>query len=502
MRKSALQSSRSGTPAFNGVPTISDAEFAAFRELIRRTAGITLSDMKRQLLCSRLSRRLRHHGMQRFGEYYELLRSRDPKGEELRQMVNCVTTNKTHFFREPHHFDFLGERVFPEVAARSPRGAPHRLRIWSAGCSTGEEPYSIAITVAERLRQLSAWNVRILASDIDTQVLEHAEAGIYSADSAAELPPQSRAQWFESVPEHDDALSVRDELRQMIAFRRINLVDERWPINTTFDVIFCRNVTIYFDRATQERLYTRFAQMLRPGGYLIAGHSEHLGWLSHLFTALGKTVYQKPHGSSVAPNAAPVAQRRSVRPKRPSVAPRYAEARVVSGEVFASREPTLVHTLLGSCVSVCLFDPVARIGGLNHFMLPSGANDAIQSAAYGVNAMELLINRIMSLGGSRDRLQARVFGGANVILRRLGPSVAEANARFALEFLKRENIAILERRLGGSQPLRISLFTKTGEVRVRVVGDAVERVALAEARHATEIERQLTAPAPDRLTLF
>lgn len=489
---------------------ISDAEFEAFRRLIRAVAGISLSDSKRQLLCSRLAKRLRHLRLASFSEYYTYLKKHDPQGAERREMVNCITTNKTHFFREPHHFEFLSERVFPEIARRAGASEKRRLRIWSAGCSTGEEPYSIAITVAEQLKAPSLWDVKILASDIDTEVLRRAEAGEYSRDKLEELEDRDRERWFEPAEAGERELRVCDELRELVLFRRINLIDERWPINTRFDVIFCRNVTIYFDRETQERLYERFSRLLRPGGYLIAGHSENLSWLSQLFTPIGKTVYQlhpsagasRPPAGSRAKSLRPLKPRAKPEPSSPAAeTPTARQATVMSGDVHSSREPTKVRTLLGSCVAVCLHDPVVRVGGMNHFMLPEAAPGSLASTAYGVNAMELLINQLLALGAQRSRLVARVFGAANV-LKNGQVRVPEANARFALEFLARDGIAVLEKRLGGDQPLRITFHTHSGEAEVRAVGEERERAASNDARHVLELQRNLNRPITAKEVLF
>ena len=457
-------------------------EFEAFRELIHDVAGIALGDQKRALLCSRLSKRLRHFEFSSFQQYYDHLCHDDPSGDERRRMINCITTNKTNFFREPHHFEFLRDSV---LANLSRPGAPRKLRIWSAGCSTGEEPYSIAVTLAEHLSPLAGWDIKILASDIDTDVLAHAEAGVYTRDKSDDIPDSLQRKWFERAGA--SSVRVRRPLRDLIAFRQINLIEESWPIRTTFDVIFCRNVTIYFDRPTQERLYERLAKHLTPGGYLIAGHSENLHWLDHLFAPVGNTVYRvRPEAASryVAPRAAPV----------------LATTRIQSGGVFASREPAIVTTLLGSCVSACLFDPVAGVGGMNHFMLPDGTNDGLSPAAcYGVHAMELLINRLMKLGGDRSRLQAKVFGAAHVLATD-ATAIPDTNAAFILEFCAKEGIPIVARRLGGDLPLHLTLFTHTGKVQIRVVGEARAQITEQDRRYRSEVQR--ATESPDRVTLF
>jgi len=489
-------------------PSITDEEFATFRKLIHGVAGINLSDSKRQLLCSRLGKRLRHHRFRSFSEYYAYLKKHDRDGSELLQMVNCITTNKTHFFREPHHFEFLRDRVLPEIARRGSLNQSRRLRIWSAGCSTGEEPYSIAMAIANHLKPRALWDVKILASDIDTDVLSQAEEGVYALDRLEDVAASERERWFEAVAPEATEFRVKDELRESLIFRRINLIEAAWPIKTHFDVIFCRNVTIYFDRSTQERLYERFARLLRPGGYLIAGHSENLTWLSHLFTPIGKTVYQV-RGNLAASKAEAALPGRAPAPapKKPKVAapaemaPHLREVTLMSGGIHVSREPSVVRTLLGSCVAVCLHDPSSRVGGMNHFMLPDTGSSSMVSAAYGVHAMELLINGLMKLGGQRQRMIARVFGAANM-LKGSQFDVPQSNARFALEFLEREGIPVLEERLGGDQPVWVKFSTHDGEARIRVVSGERERVAMNDQRHALHVRRDLGRLAPNHVELF
>jgi chemotaxis protein methyltransferase CheR len=278
---------------FPGLFTISEKEFAIFRDLIFKEAGIALSDAKRALVCSRLSRRLRHFGFTSFSEYYDYLMSADPDGAERLQMVNCITTNKTDFFRESHHFDFLREFFFPQVRERALWGDRRRLRIWSAGCSSGEEPYSIGITAREYFSILPGWDVRILASDIDTEMLRIGEQGIYPAERLANIPPEfMRRHFLRGRGEWKNYYKVRKDLRELVTFRRINFAEDSWPIHTRFDVIFCRNVIIYFNRETQRRLFERLAKYLHPYGCLMVGHSESLQWLSDMFVPLRGTIYR------------------------------------------------------------------------------------------------------------------------------------------------------------------------------------------------------------------
>lgn len=276
-------------------------EFRLFRDMIHEKAGIALGDGKRQLLVARLSRRLRALGLGNFSQYYAGLKS-DPQGDEMRRMLNAITTNKTDFFREKHHFEYLRDHVLPEARARVSKGAPRRLRIWSAACSTGEEPYTIAMTVLDALGPSSGWDVKILASDIDTNVLATAEEGVYAEERIASLPEAvKRAHFLRGKGKSEGYVRVRPELQRMVSFRRINFIEAPWPIKTQFDVIFCRNVIIYFNRETQRVLFERMAEKMAPHAYLFVGHSENLFWLRNLFTPVQPTVYV-PHGSEKEPN--------------------------------------------------------------------------------------------------------------------------------------------------------------------------------------------------------
>jgi chemotaxis protein methyltransferase CheR len=270
---------------------ITDREFELFRRLIVEESGISLTEHKRPLLCARLGRRLRQLSLSSYTEYYEYLRTRDDTRAERRELINSITTNKTNFFREAHHFDLLKTRVLEPLAAAASKGAPRRLRIWSAACSTGEEPYSLAMTVADVLSPLADWDIRILASDIDTDVLAHAERGVYPREAAQAIPLAYRRRWCK--PRRDQTFEVEPSLRQLVTFREINFVREPWPIRVRFDVIFCRNVMIYFDRDTQTRIYTRFHELLRANGHLVAGHSENLMFMAPLFEPIGNTVYKR-----------------------------------------------------------------------------------------------------------------------------------------------------------------------------------------------------------------
>lgn len=267
-----------------------DADFNSLRRLVREIAGISLADCKRELVYSRLARRLRHLGLNSFQAYRELLASAEGRGE-LREFTNAVTTNLTAFFRESHHFDYLREALLLRRAAE-PR-ASRRIRIWCSAVSTGEEAYSVAMTIADALPDWQRWDIRILGTDLDTNVLRTAEAGAYGIDRVRHLPRALIDRHFMRQG-HGEQLRyvVRPELTRMVSFRPLNLTHPL-PMKGPLDAIFCRNVIIYFDKETQRDLFTRIAPLQRPGDLLFLGHSEGLFRVSTAWTLIGRTIYQR-----------------------------------------------------------------------------------------------------------------------------------------------------------------------------------------------------------------
>ncbi len=272
---------------------MSDREFALFRDLVHRETGIALGPHKRVLLEARLTKRLRALQLASFSAYHEYLRRHDASGEEHRRFVNAMTTNETAFFREPAHFEHLTATWLPARRAAAEAGAPRRLRAWSAACSTGEEPYSIAMTLLDGLAGGEKWDVRILASDIDTDVLERATAGIYPLEATSKLPHTVVHKHFHrGVGAHEGLVRVRPSVRGLVTFRRLNFLDEPWPIRAQFDLIFCRNVLMYFDRPTQANLVARLERMLTPHGLLVLGHAENLLGLASDMRRVTSTIYR------------------------------------------------------------------------------------------------------------------------------------------------------------------------------------------------------------------
>jgi chemotaxis protein methyltransferase CheR len=258
-------------------------DFDRVRKLIHQHAGISLSAAKQDMVYSRLARRLRATGLKTFEAYLDRL-ERGDKGE-WESFVNALTTNLTSFFREPHHFPILAEHL-KKLAGKRP------LKIWCCASSTGEEPYSIAMTVVEALGQQSS-QVSVLATDLDTQVLAVATAAVYGADRVDRMEADRVRRFMsERVSSAGREFSIKPDARRLVSFQRVNLLDPSWPVRGPFDAIFCRNVMIYFDKDTQYRILSRFVPLLQPDGLLFAGHSESFLHAADLFRSKGKTVYE------------------------------------------------------------------------------------------------------------------------------------------------------------------------------------------------------------------
>ncbi len=266
-----------------------DKDFQRVKKLVLEHTGICLSDIKHDMMYSRLAKRLRALRLDDFNAYIDLVDSGDEA--ELGHFTNSVTTNLTSFFREQHHFDYLKNTLIPTLMKLN--ADTKKIRIWSAGCSTGEEPYSLAITLKETIPDSAGWDVKILATDLDTNVLETGSNGVYSMDRVNGISPSVLKRWFsKGKGEREGLVRASSDLRDMIMFKQLNLMGE-WPVKAGVDVIFCRNVVIYFDKPTQAVLFDRYAEKLRGDGYLFIGHSESLHKVTERFKSLGKTIYQR-----------------------------------------------------------------------------------------------------------------------------------------------------------------------------------------------------------------
>jgi chemotaxis protein methyltransferase CheR len=265
-----------------------DEDFEALRRLVKQLTGINLTDQKRELVYGRLSRRLRALNLTTFRDYRQILQE---DSDELVNFCNAITTNLTSFFRENHHFEYLRDNVLLKRAQDA--NSTRRIRIWSSACSTGEEPYSIAMTVHEALSDVRRWDIKILATDLDSEVLNRAQRGVYGPDRVQGFDPRRLDRFFSRAGDKGGlAYRVNPDVSALITFKQLNLMHEL-PMKGPLDVIFCRNVVIYFDKDTQRELFARMAKLQRPGDLLFLGHSESLFKVSNDYALIGKTVYRR-----------------------------------------------------------------------------------------------------------------------------------------------------------------------------------------------------------------
>lgn len=268
----------------------SDADFAMIAEMANRKYGLYLQESKKALVYSRLARRLRALSMESFKDYCALLENPECEAEQS-HLLSALTTNVTHFFRERHHFDQLRTEILPRLAEKARAG--QSVRLWSSACSAGQEAYCMAAMVIETIKDAKSLDIRVLATDVDPVVIEKGRAGLYALDQLDAIPAEFREVMVETTKDAVECFKMRAELRQMVSFAQLNLIGD-WPMKRHFDVIFCRNAAIYFDKQTQARLWQRFSQILAPQGYLMIGHSERLsGDAAQFFRSSGITSYQK-----------------------------------------------------------------------------------------------------------------------------------------------------------------------------------------------------------------
>jgi chemotaxis protein methyltransferase CheR len=274
--------------------SISGRDYARLRELIYAEAGINLGTERKTMLEARIKRRLKILNFHSYGEYCDYLFGHEGLKDEITHLIDVVTTNKTDFFREAGHFDFLVEKALPEVTQRN---GGRQFAIWSAGCSTGEEPYTMAIVLSEYALTHPGFRFRVLASDISTTVLVKAEQGVYTNDIVAPVQPVLRRKYFmRSREPGSERVRVVPELRRCIEFRRLNFMEDNYGVAEKVDAIFCRNVIIYFDRATQERILLKLARCLLPGGYLFVGHAETLHDMNLPLVPVAPALYRRVNG--------------------------------------------------------------------------------------------------------------------------------------------------------------------------------------------------------------
>lgn len=276
----------------NQITDLSDEDFETIRHLVYSHCGINLTNEKRELVRSRLSRYLRQHNLSSYTDYIKLIKS-DINGPLFVQFIDRISTNLTSFFRESRHFDYLKSVFMPAQLAETDRARTLRMRGWCAACSTGEEPYTLAMTLSEVIPEDQRTDIKLLASDISTAVLKKAKEGRYAEERLMTVPMELRRKYFDvQTTDGVSCYTVKPSLRRMVIFKQINLIQE-WPVTTQLDFIFCRNVFIYFDKETHQKLVDRFYKLLKPNGALFIGHSESLSNIEHRFTSAGPAIYIK-----------------------------------------------------------------------------------------------------------------------------------------------------------------------------------------------------------------
>jgi len=265
-----------------------DKDFSFIQNLVAERTGIVLSDIKRTMVYSRITRRIRHCGVRDFSEYCDLLKSGEES--ELISFTNAITTNLTSFFREPHHFKYLESTVLPEIEKNKQN---KKIRVWSAGCSSGEEPYSIAMTICDYFKKKSGWDIKILATDLDYDMVKHASKGIYKEERVTGLDRNHLRDYVKKGKgDLQGSVKMDSQLMDMITFKQLNLLHD-WPFKGPFDFMFCRNVVIYFNKETQRELFDRYANNLSDNAALFIGHSESLYKVTDRFMSMGQTIYRK-----------------------------------------------------------------------------------------------------------------------------------------------------------------------------------------------------------------
>jgi chemotaxis protein methyltransferase CheR len=270
---------------------LSEADFQAFSSFIYSEYGIKMPPIKRIMLQGRLLKRIRELSMKSYSEYKDYFFSKEGQEKELYNFLNVITTNKTDFFREPVHFDYLTSNVLPSFTQKKPGSL---FKVWSAGCSSGEEPYTISVVLNEYKRQFPSFMFSITGTDISNQVLEKAIRGVYAESKIDFIPLDLKKKYFlKSKDRINPTVRVRPELQSNLNFKHLNLMDSTYDMKETYSVIFCRNVLIYFDRATQEKVINKLCQFLEPGGYFFIGHSESLSGMNVPLTHVKPTIFQK-----------------------------------------------------------------------------------------------------------------------------------------------------------------------------------------------------------------
>lgn len=438
-------------------------DFARACQMAKELGGIHFDDSKRALLHARLSKRARNKGFPSIGPYLDFVKESGSSSPEATEFINSLTTNKTAFFREAHHFSFLVAVVAKRYLERHRRGLEHGpLRVWSAAASRGHEAYSAAMVLADALAP-SGTLPSIYATDIDTETLQTAKKGTYPVSDMQGLPLDLRNRRFQrGVDSAAGHWRVKKVIRDLVSFAHLNLTKSSLAVSSKFHVIFCRNVLFYFDEPTQRQLLHNLSRFLLPGGFLIMGHSENIQELSDEFTVIDNTIYRR-RGDQQWHAGIEESVSTNTSQETPTLAPR--QQAIVVGDCEARADDTTLTTILGSCLAVCLYDSQRGCGGMCHFALPSALEGTPPSSRYGEHALPRLMEKLKSLGAKQDQLKAKVFGACEVDSTLESP--AKQNLQFAYEFLRATGIPIVAERVGTQQSLEVHLKCSTGAARIR-----------------------------------
>ena len=464
---------------------MSDRDFKRLGAFIYDQCGIKISPAKKPMLEARLQRRLRGLSLKSFGEYCDYLFGPRGMEEELVRMIDLVTTNKTDFFREPSHFDYLRENCLSELVDAGRAGFRKKLTVWSAGCSTGEEPYTLAMVLSEFAETHPGFQYTVIATDISTRVLATAALGVYETDRIGPVPLAMKKKYLlKSRDKSNGLVRITPELRAHVKFRRLNFMDGDFGLREPVDIIFCRNVIIYFDKPTQENLLHRFHRHLAPGGYIFLGHSETLFGMDVPLVQAAPTIYRKPRGgghmgadkgggtfgpATGNPRTAEVAE---TTPTGETLAQVYLRP----GERHFAENPTLVTTVLGSCVSVTMHSRRLAAGAICHALLPEGNGE---KDTVGFRYVDSSIRRMVGwfdrLGVRRRDIEVKLFGGADLLKVAAtcagNATVGHSNIEMAIKTIESEKLRLLASDVGGNAGRKLYFYSHTGEVLVRRIPD-------------------------------
>jgi len=452
-----------------------------FRSITYEKSGIVLAPKDEALVQDRVSRRMQELGLASEREYAELLLN-DKMGQETDHLVEAIAANVSRFFNDSDQFDFIAEAF-----AKWKANGQIRFRLWSAASSTGEEPYSLAMALAEKGAMLSG-DTKILATDINAQALKVCKQGVYEQRHMAAVPPAFRYRYFDKVLNQGVATcKIKPEIRHLLTFRQLNLSSPPYPMHGPFDAILCRNVVNYFDQSVRQSLFDEAYRLLRPGGYLLMGDTENLDGLNTDFESVQQSIFVRPEkdveerkktlvttsvGRRTGRRIGVLTRRsderkpdRRVEERRhlPKIPSDVKNVYIHAGDVEVSSEPCVFSTVLGSCVSVCIYDKTAGWGGMNHFMHVGLNSENPLDTKWGLPAISMLIQKLQGLGSRPKDLTVQVIGGGKVV-EGITMNIGHKNVEEAFSELKRWGVPIVATDTGGETHRRLRFHSHTGRV--------------------------------------